>query len=163
SSGAHAGTVASAPDDAGSGALVDPDDRTSRFRRRHVDAADPRTGDALSADPVAVGAVAAHAGTARPGLGDLRVDSPDSRRIRTALANDRAVGSSGLAPRKHSCCNPKRDRATSRERRATRGDYLGLGFLCRALPTCFAIHATPHPQIRPPVAGIVRPPSACAL
>src|SRR5437867_1626879 len=96
-------------------------------------------------------AVATHARATRARLGNLRVDAPYAGDIRAALAIYRAVGRSRLAGRQHSRRDAERDRAAPRERRATRGDYLGLGFLRRALPTCFAIHATPHPQIRPPV------------
>src|SRR5438270_1395737 len=107
-------------------------------------------------------AVATHARATRARLGNLRVDAPDAGDIRAALAIYRAVGCSRLADRQHSRRDAERDRTASRERRATRRDYLGLGVSCRALPTCFAIHATPHPQIRPPRRGH-RTPAKCLL
>src|SRR5437763_11387975 len=95
-------------------------------------------------------AVATHARATCARLGNLRVDAPDAGDIRAALAIYRAVGRSRLAGRQHSRRDAERDRATSREGRATRGDYLGLGVSCRALPTCFAIHATPHRKFAHP-------------
>src|SRR5207245_6584984 len=126
--------------DASAQALVDTEDGASRLRQGRMTATHADAGIALATNTGSVRAVPANTRATGPGIRGLRVDAPDARSVRAALANDRAVCSSGLAPRKHSCCNAKRDRATSCDRLPTRGNYPGL-FFGSVVPTCFAIHS----------------------